>query len=294
MSVALVRCLMLGYKKMKKIIMKNNKLNISKRLIAVFLAVIFLITSCNDDGPESPGVAPTIPPSSSFEMDFNQFPEDGGSAGGRTATAANWSHAAVNVGVWNLIIGVATVVPVAAFKAAIDKTPEFIGSNTWQWSYNFEVDNIQHSAKLHGTLVSDGVNWKMLLSKAGAYTDYEWYSGHSNSERTEGWWILNFGPVEARPFVRIDWNRNVDNTVASIKYTSTDPQNAGIGGYIYYGINEQTPFNTYYDIFDNQDDNLVEIKWNRSNHAGTVRNPKFFGDTNFRCWNTALQDVACE
>ena len=43
-------------------------------VIAVFFAAIFLMTSCNDDGSEAPGVAPTIPPSSSFEMDFNEFP----------------------------------------------------------------------------------------------------------------------------------------------------------------------------------------------------------------------------
>lgn len=143
-------------------------------------------------------------------------------------------------------------------------------------------------------MVSDGVNWKMLLSKEGEYTDYEWYSGHSNTEHTEGWWLLNLGPDEARPFIRIDWDRNVSNTVARIKYTSTDPQNPGIGGYIHYGINEQTPFNTYYTIFDNQNDNLIEIKWNQTTHAGTVRNLKFFGDANFRCWNAALQDVVCE
>ncbi len=274
--------------------MKRNNLSIAKSLIAVFFAAIFLMTSCNDDGSEAPGVAPTIPPSSSFEMDFNEFPDDGGSTGGRTATISNWSHAAVSVGVWNLIIGVATVVPVAAFKATVDKTPVFIGNNTWQWSYNFQVNNIQHSAKLQGMLVSDGVDWKMLLSKAGEYTDYEWYTGHSNSERTEGWWMLNFGPVEARPFVRIDWSRNADSTVASIKYTSTDPENDGIGGYIHYGMNEQTPFNTYYNLFDNKEDKLMEIKWNRSTKAGTVRNPVFFGDTNFHCWNSSLQDVVCE
>lgn len=278
-----------------KLTMKTNRLNFSKSLIAVFLAAIFLMTSCNDDDSDSPGVAPTIPPSTSFEMDLQQFPDDdGGRTGGRTATVANWSHAAVNVGVWNLIIGVSTVVPVAAFKAAANQTPEFIGNNTWQWTYNFEVDNTQHSAKLQGMLVSDGVEWKMLLSKTGEYTDYEWYSGHSNSERTEGSWMLNFGPEEARPFVRIDWNRNVDSTVASIKYTSTDPENPGIGGYIQYGINEQTPFNAFYNIFDSQDENLVEIKWNQTTNAGTVRNPKFFGDENFHCWNANLQDIACE
>lgn len=275
--------------------MKRNRGKFSQSLITFFLAAVFLVTSCSEEGPESPGVAPTIPPSSSFEMDLNQFPEEGGgSSGGRTATAYNWSHAAVNVGIWNLVIGVSTIIPVAAFKAAETRTPEFIGNNTWQWTYTFEVDKIQHSAKLQGTLVSDGVNWKMLLSKEGEYTDYEWYSGHSNTEHTEGWWLLNLGPDEARPFIRIDWDRNVNNTEASIKYTSTDPQNPGIGGYIHYGINEQTPFNTYYTIFDNQNDNLIEIKWNQTTHAGTVRNLKFFGDANFRCWNAALQDVVCE
>ncbi|NJN62320.1 MAG: hypothetical protein HC795_13035, partial [Coleofasciculaceae cyanobacterium RL_1_1] len=123
----------------------------------------------------------------------------------------------------------------------------------WQWTYNFTAGGVSHAAKLQGTLVSDGVTWKMLLSKAGEFTDYVWYTGESNSLRTQGSWTLNFGPVENKPFLSIEWNRNVNNTVADIKYTSIDPDAAGKGGYIHFGINEEPTFDAFYDIFDNMD-----------------------------------------
>ncbi|MBX2941638.1 MAG: hypothetical protein KF860_04770 [Cyclobacteriaceae bacterium] len=267
-----------------------------KSLAIYLLAFGFLLSSCSDDNEigTPPGPAPEIPPISTFEIDLNQLPQDnGGRVGGRTNTMDNWGHAAIGIGVWNLILGVSTVVPVAAFKASINQTPEFIGNNTWQWKYDFSVANVQHSAKLQGTLVSNGVDWKMLLSKEGAFTDYEWYSGHANAERTVGTWTLNFGPDENRPFIQIDWDRNINNTVADIKYTSIDPNAIGKGSYIYFGINEETLFNAFYQIFDKEHENMIEIEWNRSTNEGRVRNPNYFGNNEFHCWNAALEDVNC-
>ncbi len=275
--------------------MRKTRITLSKCFTAYFLVFVIILTSCSDSGVgDPPGPAPEIPPVSTFEMDLNQLPkDDGGRIGGRTNAKSNWAHAAIGIGVWNVILGVATVVPVAAFKASINQTPEFIGDNTWQWTFNFEAAGIQHSAKLQGQLVSDGINWKMLLSKQGEFTDYEWYTGHANAERTEGTWTLNFGPNENKPFIRIDWNRNVNNTVASIKYTSIDPDAPGQGGYIHYGINEDSPYNTFYDLFDKENDNLVDIEWSRDTKQGRVRNPIHFGDNEFHCWAEDLEDIAC-
>lgn len=269
---------------------------LTRSLAVYFLAFTFILSSCSEDSGigTPPGPPPEIPPASTFEMDLNQLPTNaGGRIGGRTNAKGNWGHAVIGIGVWNLVLGVATIVPVAAFKASISQTPVFIGDNTWQWTFNFEVSSVQHSAKLQGKLVSDGIDWKMLLSKAGDYTDYEWYTGHANSEHTEGTWTLNFGPDQNKPFLQIDWNRNTDNTVADIKYTSIDPDSPAQGGYIQFGINEESQFNAFYDLFDNQEQNFVEIDWNRTTHEGRVRNPKFFGDDDFHCWNNKLDDVDC-
>lgn len=277
--------------------MKSLKTNLFKSLAVYFLGFSIILSSCSDDDGigTPPGPAPEVPPASTFEMDLNQLPQDdGGRIGGRTNTKNNWGHSVVSIGVWNLILGTATVVPVAAFKASINQTPEFIGDNTWQWTFNFSVANVQHSAKLQGTLVSDGIDWKMLLSMDGAYTDFEWYTGHANAERTEGEWILNFGPNQNKPFLQIDWTRNINNTVADIKYTSIDPDAPGKGGYIYFGINEETPFNAFYHLYDKENDNKAEIEWNRDTKEGRVSNPNHFGDENFHCWDSTLEDVDCE
>lgn len=275
--------------------MMNNRLITTNRLLVYLIAFSLICTSCSDDGVDTPSEpAPEIPPITTFEMDFESFPED---PGGRQIldpkAGTRWAQARIGIAVWNTLIGVATIVPVAAFKASIAQSPEFIGDNTWQWTFDFDVAGIAHQAKLQGTLVSDGVDWSMLLSKEGEFIDYKWYTGHANATRTEGSWTLNFGPEQDKPFLQIDWSRNTDNTVAEVRYTSIDPDNVGIGSYIHFGINEETPYNAFYDIFDKTNDNLVEIEWNRETNEGRIKNPRFFEDENYHCWDSDLENVDC-
>ena len=277
--------------------MKLRELILTKCFAVYFLAFSMMISSCSeDDGVGAPpGPAPAVPPATTFELDLSQLPtEDGGRPAGRGETGTHWGQSVLGIGIWNIIIGAATVIPVTAFKASISQTPEFIGNATWQWTFDFNAAGIDHSAKLQGTLESDGVDWKMLLTKDGEFTDYEWYTGHSNLEGTDGDWTLNFGPDQSKPFMQIDWTKNADNSIADIRYTSIDPDFPGQNGYIEFGVNEEDPsYDAYYNLFDSQDSNLIEIQWNRDTKEGRLKNPKFFGDGDFRCWDSDLENIDC-
>ncbi|MDN5204729.1 hypothetical protein QQ008_25285 [Fulvivirgaceae bacterium BMA10] len=267
-------------------------LDLSKKVIACGIVFSILLASCKDDEGTTQSTAPAIPPSSTFVMDFDDF-QGNGNDGGRLAKG-NWLHAGLNVLVWNVVITANLAVPVTAFHESMKQTPEFIGDNTWQWTFTFEVNEVEHTAKLQGKLVSNGTDWRMLISKEGEFTDFEWYTGHSNAELTEGTWRLNIDPNDPRPYLDIEWTRNTDNTVASIKYTNVIPADDNNGSYILYGINQEEPFDRFYDIFIKSENNLIEIDWDYETKAGRVKNPAHFSDEAFHCWDGNLDNVDCQ
>lgn len=211
--------------------------------ILMLLTAHLFLTSCNKDEPSAPQEdAPPIPPLSTFQIDLSDFdtskallmPEG---LGKTTAvlTKQNWGWAALNVGVWNAALTLTMIVPVAAFVESFNHQPVQQPDGSWQWSYNFTVGLTVHTAKLSARAVDGDIHWKMLISKQGAYTDFEWYTGVSNLVATEGTWQLNMDPNTSppTPFLDIEWHRNPQAGSADVKYTNIIPGNAGNGDYIF-------------------------------------------------------------
>ena len=105
--------------------------------------------------------------------------------------------------------------------------------------------------------------WRMLLSKQGFYTDFEWFTGLSNLPATEGTWTLNQDPNNPNPFLLIEWNRNIQDNTADIDYTNIKPASAANGSYIHYGITNEVQYNAFYDIFSQSQNNHTDIEWHR-------------------------------
>jgi len=67
------------------------------------------------------------------------------------------------------------------------------------------------------------------------------------------------------------------------------------GDYIEYR-EDRTGTATYdraYDVFQIQEDNLLEIQWNEENSFGRVRNAKHFGNNDWNCWDANFMDIDC-
>jgi hypothetical protein len=242
--------------------------------------------------------APEIPPASTFVMDFADFEQEGGKRVDFDPTAAqlgfeNWGYAALNVGVWSVIITVGLAVPVAAFYESFNHEPELLDDGTFVWSYNFQVANIQHTAELHGVIMGNDVRWDMFISREGDYDDFNWYSGISTLTRTEGTWTLNKNPEEPAPFIDIEWNREPETELGDIRYTNVEPDVPQNGGYIAYAISDDEPYDASYAIYGAEDDNLIEIEWNGTTRAGRVRAPAHFGDSEWHCWDEDRQNADC-
>jgi hypothetical protein len=281
----------------------------TKWLALGLAGALLAVGGCSDDSTKPDEADPPgIPPVSTFVLDTAAFPDTSSSglhnpatpieaAVAREARALayqNWGWAALNVAVWNTIITVTLAVPVAAFVESFNHEPEQRPDGSWVWSYDFSIVQVQYSAELHGALDATGVKWDMYISKAGGYSDFHWYSGHSDYLVTEGWWTLNKNPDAPEPFIGIEWHRAQDGSTGDIKYTVIEPDSPGNGGYIHHGIVGGQPallYDAFYDIYHVEDDNHIDIEWSRASWEGRVKDPAHFGDEDWHYWDGNLEDT---
>jgi hypothetical protein len=253
-----------------------------------------LALGCSDStAPE--GDPPELPPQNSFLIDFGDFA--GAQLGLAQAEAdqmagLNWGRAAVVVGVWNIALTVTLATPVAAFLASFSQEPEGT-DGAWVWTYDFMALGAQHTARLEASPVAAGIRWEMYITKDGEFTDFLWYWGESDLQGTSGNWELNLNPADPTPFIAIDWSQAASRETFETTYTNIVPDAPENGSYIMYGVTGDSPYDAFYDLFGAVNQNLTEIEWNRATKEGRTRDPLHFGDSEWRCWDSLLNDVAC-
>ena len=264
--------------------------------ILFVVGIIALLISCEDDKTTNPQEqTPTIPPPSTMIIDFSEFPDTSSGDGLQNLVVSrnNWGWAALNVSVWNSVLTLTLAVPVAAFLESFNHQPVQQPDRSWLWQYTLNVEGGSYTAKLYGKTVTEGVEWRMLLSRAGVYTDFEWFKGFSNLPATEGTWTLNKDPNLPSPFLYIEWHRNTQEGTADVKYTNINPVGSGNGSYIFYGKTNEIPYNRFYQIFDATENRTIDIKWNYEQLFGRVKDPIHFEDELWHCWDQTLNDIVC-
>ena len=267
--------------------------NLRTLIISIALTSALVFYSCSDNNTNPEDQAPVIPPQQSMVMDFESFPDTSGTALQKGMGPDNWGWAAVNIAFWNSVLTVTLVIPVAAFVESFNHEPELQPDGSWLWSYDVTVGGVNHTAKLYGKTVTGGVEWRMLISKDGGFTDFEWYAGFSNLPATEGTWTLNKDPNDPVAFLSIEWHRDTQNSTADIKYTNIVAGDPGNGSYIFYGKTTATTYNRFYNLFGAEANNHTDIEWNFESHIGRVKDPGHFGDESWHCWDEHLMDTTC-
>lgn len=206
---------------------------------------------------------------------------------------SHWNHASGNVLVWSAIIVTGLAIPVAAFVAAFDNTPYREDANTWIWSYDVNIAGKKHTAELHGSYIADGVEWEMYISKEGEFEKFKWYYGESDMAGTEGFWLIKENPSTPNDLLRIDWERDPVEGTNEIKYENIKPGAPEKGGYIVTSVTNDTPYDSYWDIYNKGKDNHTYIEWNRTTEEGRVKDAIRFGGNEWHCWDANHQNIDC-
>jgi hypothetical protein len=253
---------------------------------------------------------PTLPPVGTMSIDFTNFGSSAKSGLSdrefkniSASDNSNWTIASTVAGVWNVILAVNLVVPVASFQVAVNKTPVNLDNNKWQWSYDFNVIGATYKARLTGQIESADVKWEMYISKEGigAFAEILWYKGTSNLDGKSGQWILNHSQAFPEPMLQIDWTVS-GSKIGNIKYTyireekddrSADPFK---GSFIEYGLTTGA-LDAFYNVHQNNGVpgiyNDVFIEWNTTDHNGHIKANYYFQDDLWHCWNGTGENVVC-
>ncbi len=258
-----------------------------KQILSLFLASAVALLTVNSCGKKK-NPKPDLPPSATMQMNTDDFDQSKTGPQRIDSTTTNWVHSAVNVGVWQFILTVTLIVPVASYHEAFNHEPKYKGKNKgWLWKYNFDVAGINHTAELYGNNVNGKVEWKMYMTKDGEYKDFLWYEGVSDQGNTSGTWTLYKDPNNSSKFLDIVWSKNTSSGTYDITYTGTD------GSYINYGVNTANNLDAYYTIYNASNTNKIDIEWNRSSKNGRVRDLNKYATLNWQCWDNTLHDANC-
>ncbi len=277
-----------------------------KKLLFLFVIMVLiasLLTGCK----KHKGNPPTLPPEESMTIDFSNFQSTGKSGTiqfPKGVENSNWSFVVTQAIIWQTVISSVLAVPVAAFNYAIDQTPTFVDTNTWQWSFNVTVLQSTFKARLVGQIRTVDVFWQMFITKegTGAFAEFEWFQGTSKLDGTGGQWTLNHSSAFKEPVLKIDWTRTGTN-IGSVTYTYVRTQDNSRNpdplknSYITYGKMTGT-YNSYYAIhfYDGLGFSDANVEWNSTSKIGHVKCPAFFQDTanpQWHCWDANYANIIC-
>ncbi len=272
-------------------------------LLLSFVLIAGLLTSCK----KKKGDPPVLPDEESMIIDFSNF-EIGKSvdflALEKGVENSNWEFAATVAGYWKAILTGTLIVPVSAFKLAVDQSPEWIEENTWEWNYSASVLSVTYNARLVGQIRASDVKWTMYISREGTgeYPEFVWFEGTSDLSGNSGQWILNHSYTYQESLLQIDWTKTGDS-MGTVKYEyirtlndnrETDTFN---GSYIEYGVTSN-PLDGYYSIhyYSSTYQTFwdVDVEWSTENYNGRVMCSPWFGDSVWHCWNSQLVNITCE
>jgi hypothetical protein len=268
-----------------------NALNGStvRHLLLVMTLLVLPLTGCG-----GASAAPTIPPEETFVIPFQEFTETHGLISlAESGNQSNWNYAAGTVVTWGAILITTLVVPVAAFRASFQQTPQQQDDGSWLWSYSVNIGASIYTAELHAQFIIEGVHWAMNISKAGEYDDFLWYYGQCDLPATEGFWILKKGPTDPTDLLRIDWSRDISAGTHAVTYTNIVPGGPLNGSYIDTQYTNGTPYNHIWDLYNKSENNHTYIDWSSTTGEGRVKNSNHFGDDQWHCWDSDRINIEC-
>ncbi|WP_200975131.1 hypothetical protein [Echinicola sp. 20G] len=267
-----------------------------KKSIGIFLAVLVLLGSCTKDDEQPNGQQsekPTMPPESSMAPDMTMF-DDQGSEGSREIAVGNWAYAAINVGVYSMILYSHLAVPVTAFKATVDVEAVYNESQElWVWEKGFQVEGKgSYEVRLTADVDGQEVAWTGYISGEGV-NNFVWFTGTSKLNGEMGAWELYESPSSSSVWLSNSWEYDHEAAKGTTTFT-VEKEGENKGSSITYGVDGSMDMDRSVMINNVSSGDEIYVNWSKEGSYGRVMSEMHFDDELYHCWDASLQDTQCE
>jgi hypothetical protein len=277
-----------------------------KKLLFAFTVVMtaLVFQSCDKDDVLQPPAhlkAPAIPPAVLYTIPTSEVSADSVGTDGEEVLVrsprTNWIHAGTTVAVWNAIVVLNLALPVNAIGHAFNQNAEYIGNDTYAWTYQYVpgagLGGGTYNVVLTGQYISsDEVAWTLTASQAGGFQNFAWVTAVIKTDFSAAEFVVNRYPMNPQSYLQINSSYDPFTQQASVKLTNIIPGDLHNGHYIAYGADNANDLNRSFSIFAGAND-MMDIEWNAVQYYGRVRHGAFYGDNDWHCWDTQLFDTDC-
>jgi hypothetical protein len=271
-------------------IMKKYVITSRSIIFLLIISITFFNTSCKKD---KAGEKPDLPPQESLIMDFSDF-DSRPDEKGKGTTYNNFVYSYLNVLFWNTISASTLAVPAVAYGHMLSQNARYVGDNVWEWVDYYTYNQTDYVATLTAArLNNDQFSVEMVIAEeATPESGFKWFDGVVSYNHTSASWNLyryNGGsPVKV---IEVDWSKDYEEDTSSLTYTYVETGQEQTGSSINMGTDPSLDYNAWYTI--SLADETIEIQWDRATKAGRVKNPDYFPDSNWNCWDANLADIDC-
>ena len=253
--------------------------------------VLFTFASCDKEPVDQ---RPELPPLESLAMDFSDFANQPGGMKSSELSYVNFLYSYTSVSFWNASAVLVSALPVAAYTHALTMTPEYLGDNTWEWSFEFQHNALTYKATLTGKrLNNEEFSMEMLIGLASMPEEgVLWFDGVIRYDHTSADWTLY--KEGSLAVLEIAWNKDYETEEADLTYTYVEPEQDETGSYIMWEHRPGEVYDAAYTI--SMSEGLINIEWNVSTIEGRVKSLAYFDDDNWHCWDSyvnGLADIEC-
>jgi hypothetical protein len=259
---------------------------------ALVLALMISVISCNKDKVDD---SPELPPWESLFIDFSDFADEPNQLKAIIPTYDNFLTAFMNIAFWNSFTSVTMALPSAAYLNILMSSgnPEYLGENSWQWTNEFEYQQVTYVAILTTKrITNEAFSMEMKIAFAALPDQGKvWFDGVCRYDHTYAEWNLYRSETTQVKVVEVEWSRDFETGIKSAKYTYVEPGSAENGSYILYGTSPGAAYDAYYTI--SVASGIKNIEWFRETGAGRIKDPEKWGNDSWHCWNDLLQDIEC-
>ncbi|MBN2663394.1 MAG: hypothetical protein JXR68_07065 [Bacteroidales bacterium] len=256
-------------------------------IILFIVSTIIILSSCEES------ISPELPKSSTFFIpDIENSTQTIKSV--FTEKSGNSLIASSDIQEWTSIFASDLEVVALAYEKALSTSPKNVSEDRWVLNFEIIPDFTTYNVSFYATKNSDQtIFWDMQFSVDGDFQDFSWLTGSQTQDGNSGQWVIHKSPQNDTDYLQIDWTFNPADNSVIVKYTNIEADSDDMGGYIYYGNNQDGDFNAFYDIYNKRVDNLIEIDYNNDFHNGRIRDFQIFQDSVWHCWDQNFNDADC-